>query len=225
MLFIFGKNNQNIFLFIVWLNCLLEYVQYFEIVVAISWMGTVWQACLFSINSLHDDNQSGIKGGLSIETALLSTTRTMRLVRATQPRHLITVLDTVNHKILLCNLFWTLHHRNCAFLMGIAYKTTVSLIMKALGFFYHRLVGNMQLHLSFQLEDPMISARVFACTSDILDWIKELHLQLNLAKTKINPANLSFNHKFTLQLDSTTLSPARSAKNLGLVLKLSLADS
>ncbi|XP_053087124.1 uncharacterized protein LOC113544300 isoform X2 [Pangasianodon hypophthalmus] len=62
-------------------------------------------------------------------------------------------------------------------------------------------------------EDPSISARIPACLSDILDWMKERHLKLNLAI----PAYPSFNHNLTAQLGSTTIKPTRTARNLRVI--------
>lgn len=56
-------------------------------------------------------------------------------------------------------------------------------------------------------------ALISAYLSDISVWIKEHHLQLNLAKTV---------HNITVQLGSTTLTPTRTARNLGVVCDIQL---
>ncbi|MGL4601992.1 MAG: hypothetical protein ACRCVE_11065, partial [Plesiomonas sp.] len=68
-------------------------------------------------------------------------------------------------------------------------------------------------------DDPTISARISSCLLDISTWMKERHIQLNLAKTEVLeiPANPSIEHHFTIQLGSSTLTPTKSAKNLGVV--------
>jgi len=50
-------------------------------------------------------------------------------------------------------------------------------------------------------------------------WMKEHHPQLNLAKSEllILPANLSQQHDFTIQLDSSSITPSRSVRNPGVI--------
>ncbi len=50
--------------------------------------------------------------------------------------------------------------------------------------------------------------------------MKDHHLQLNLAKTEllVVSANPSFHHHFTFQLGSSTITPSRTARNLGVVI-------
>ncbi len=54
------------------------------------------------------------------------------------------------------------------------------------------------------------------------------HLQLNLAKTELLmvSANLSLHHNFSIQLGSSTITPSRTARNLGVVIddQLSFTD-
>ncbi|CAM4730218.1 unnamed protein product [Leuciscus chuanchicus] len=49
------------------------------------------------------------------------------------------------------------------------------------------------------------------CLADISTWMKEHHLQLNLAKTEllVLPANPSLQYDFTIQLDSSSITPSR----------------
>ncbi|XDV14500.1 hypothetical protein PO909_014742 [Leuciscus waleckii] len=49
-------------------------------------------------------------------------------------------------------------------------------------------------------DDPTVAARVSSCLADISTWMKEHHLQLNLAKTEllVLPANPSLQHDFTI---------------------------
>ncbi len=55
------------------------------------------------------------------------------------------------------------------------------------------------------------------CLADISAWMKEHHLQLNLTKTEllIFPATPTLQHDFTIQIDSATITPSSSVKNLG----------
>ncbi len=69
---------------------------------------------------------------------------------------------------------------------------------------------------------------VSACLADMSSWMKDHHLQLNLAKTEllVVPSNPSFHHNFTFQLDSSTIAPSKTARNLGVVIddKLNFTD-
>ncbi len=49
--------------------------------------------------------------------------------------------------------------------------------------------------------------------------MKELHLQLNLAKTEllVFPATPTLQHDFTIQLGSSTITPSSSVRNLGVI--------
>ncbi len=49
--------------------------------------------------------------------------------------------------------------------------------------------------------------------------MKEHHLQLNLAKTEllVFPTSLTLQHDFTIQLGSSTITPSRSVRNLGVI--------
>ncbi|KAI2647970.1 putative RNA-directed DNA polymerase from transposon BS [Labeo rohita] len=55
---------------------------------------------------------------------------------------------------------------------------------------------------------------------DILAWMKEHHLLLNMAKAEvlIFPATPSVQHKITVQLDSSTIIPSSLARNFGVIL-------
>ncbi len=54
---------------------------------------------------------------------------------------------------------------------------------------------------------------------DISAWMKEHHLQLNLAKTEllVFPATPTLQHDFTIQLGSSTITPSASVRNLGVI--------
>ncbi len=51
-------------------------------------------------------------------------------------------------------------------------------------------------------DDPTVAARISGCLADISAWMKEHHLQLNLAKTEllVFPATQTLQHDFTIQL-------------------------
>ncbi|XP_057198034.1 uncharacterized protein LOC130559143 [Triplophysa rosa] len=68
--------------------------------------------------------------------------------------------------------------------------------------------------------DPTVSERISACLNDISLWMKDHHLQLNLAKTEllVIPADPKTQHDLSIQLGSSTIPPSRTARNLGVVI-------
>ncbi len=96
------------------------------------------------------------------------------------------------------------------------------------GFSYPCYADDTQLYLSFHPDDLTIAAPISACLADISCWMKDHHLQLNLAKTEllVVSANPSFHHNFTFQLGSSTITPSKTARNLGVVIddKLNFTD-
>ncbi len=93
---------------------------------------------------------------------------------------------------------------------------------------YHCYADDTQLYFSFQPDDPTVTDRIAACLSDISSWMMDHHLQLNLAKTEllVFSANPSLHHNFSIQLGSSTITPSRTARNLGVVIddQLSFTD-
>ncbi len=99
------------------------------------------------------------------------------------------------------------------------YTTSLSPIIQAHGFSYHFYTDDTQLYLSFRPYDPTVAARISGCLADISAWMKEHHLQLNLAKTEllVFPATPTLQHDFTIQLGSSTITPSASVRNLGVI--------
>ncbi len=90
---------------------------------------------------------------------------------------------------------------------------------QAHGFSYH-CCTDTQLYLSFQLDDPTVTAQnTSGCLADISRWKKEHHPQFNLAKTEllVFPATPTLQHVFTIQLCSSTITPSSLVRNLGAI--------
>ncbi len=108
------------------------------------------------------------------------------------------------------------------------YIASLGSVIQKHGFSYHCYADDTQLYLSFHPDDLTIAARISACLTYISSWMKDHHLQLNLAKTEllVVSANPSFHHNFTFQLGSSTITPSKTARNLGVVIddKLNFSD-
>ncbi len=105
-------------------------------------------------------------------------------------------------------------------LLFSVYMASLGFVIQKHGFSYHCYADNSQLYLSFHPDDLTIAARISACLTYISCWMKDHHLQLNLAKTEllVVPSNPLFLHNFAIQLGSSTTTPTKTAKDLGVMI-------
>ncbi len=108
------------------------------------------------------------------------------------------------------------------------YMASLGSVIQKHGFSYHCYADDTQFYLSLHPDDLTIAARISACLADISCWMKDHHLQLNLAKPEllVVSANPSFHHNFTFQLGSSTIALSNTARNIGVEIdnKLNFSD-
>jgi len=65
-------------------------------------------------------------------------------------------------------------------LLFFIYMSSLGSVIQKHVFFYYCYADDTQLYHSFQLDDPMVAARISACLTDISSWMKDHHLQLKV---------------------------------------------
>ncbi len=100
-------------------------------------------------------------------------------------------------------------------LLFSTYTTSLGPITPAHGFSYHCCTDDTALSL-FNQTIQRYSARISGCLADISAWMKEHHLQLNLAKNELIffPATPTLQHDFTIKLGSSIITSSTSVRNL-----------
>ncbi len=86
-----------------------------------------------------------------------------------------------------------LHHIH--YITGTHYTSTWFLLPNST-------IDDTQLYHSFQPDNPIVAAWISGCLTNISAWMKEHHLQLNLAKTEllVFPTNQTLQHDFIILL-------------------------
>ncbi len=91
-------------------------------------------------------------------------------------------------------------------LLFTIYTTSLGPIIQAHGFLLpNSTIDDTQLYQSFQPDNPIVAAWISGCLANISAWMKEHHMQLNLAKTEllVFSATPTLQHNFIILLGSS----------------------
>ena len=103
-------------------------------------------------------------------------------------------------------------------LLFILYTKDLEKVVTKYGFSIHLYADDTQVYFSFDVNSDNLDFNdVSQCFDDIKSWMADNYLKLNSGKTEFVEIGRYESDANSLQLDSVTLQPCKSAKNLGFI--------